>query len=90
MAVKYTSKDGAVRIECDLKAQPRLAEWMRDDLMGQLHMEWREFLEEVAVAVRNIKPGERVELYSKPIPVVIEADEARTDAAPSEGSREKP
>lgn len=74
--MKYTSKDGKVKIECDLEANPRLAEWMRDELMAQLHREWRDFIEEVAVRVRHIKPGERIELFSKPIPVVIEAEES--------------
>mgnify|MGYP001559385948 CR=1 FL=1 len=75
MAVKYTSADGTFKIECTPKQNPRLIDWIRDDLMAQIHQEWKEFLEEVAVAVRTIQPGQRIELSSKPVPVIIEREE---------------
>jgi hypothetical protein len=69
--MKYTSKDGKVKIECDTE-NTRLMDYMRDQLMAQLHQEWRDFMEEVAVTLRKSKPGEKFTLYSKPIEVVIE------------------
>lgn len=71
--MKYTSKNGKVKIECST-SNSRLMEYMRDDLMTDLHKEWHDFIEEVAVAIRKSQPGDRLHLESKPIVVEIEHD----------------
>lgn len=54
--MKYTSKDRKVKIECSTD-DTRLMQYMRDELMDDLHKEWYEFIQEVAVALRKSQPG---------------------------------
>ena len=69
--MKYTNKERNISITCESN-ETRLLDYMAEELMRTLHKEWREFLEEVQVAIRTSKPGEKLKLYSKPITVEIE------------------
>jgi hypothetical protein len=46
----------------------------KDAIRDKYDNEAFEFIQECAVAARNIKPGQRIELKSRPIEVIIERD----------------
>lgn len=69
----YTNARRNIYLQCE-HDETQLMAYMRAKFREALDQEWREFSEEVAVKLRNMQPGEKATLQSKPIVVTIERE----------------
>lgn len=69
------------------KPDETLKKYWLEKLRAALANEFQSFMDEVAVAMRKLKPGESVTLESRPIKVTLQKEEAAPVADPDRDSR---
>lgn len=61
----------------------RLKQYFSDRIAEAYNTELVHFLQEVAVTLRKLKPGDKTTIYSKPIEVTLESTVTETDNTPA-------
>ena len=59
-----------------------LKQYYQDQMAAAYQKELINFLQETIATLRNLKPGEKVTIYSKPIEVTLEHCQQSTEAKP--------